>query len=104
MEHKYTFTPLTFNRNNNEHFTSLLDALLEVKPITPWEDIKVGDVYHIPNILLYKRADFIVYIRHSEYMTGIIMEYDTMKWKNHTIYRNEVRAKFLTKKLRIGNG
>ena len=100
MKRKYDFTPETFDRCKHDHFVTLVDELSKIEPITPWEEIKVGDVFHLPNLILYKRADFIVTDKNKTYMSGMIRE-DNGNWKNHSLFKNEVRCKFLVKKIKI---
>ena len=98
-KNKYNFTPQTFDKCNHEHFLSLVDELSKFNPTTPWENIREGDVYHFPDLILYKRADFIVCEIMPTYINGMIRDYETMEWKNYSLFKNEVRAKFMVKKL-----
>lgn len=102
MKRDYNFTPLTFNKLRHDHFIPFVDEILKLEPITPWESIKEGDVYHIPYIIAYKRADIIVTEKKRTYLNGMIRE-DGGDWKNYSLFKNEARAKFLVKKIKINN-
>ena len=98
MAHKYTFNATTFDKNRQDHFIQLIDKLAKIEPITPWEDIKIGEVYHIPNIMCYNRADFIVSEKTRNYINGMIRE-EGGNWKNYSLFKAETRTKFLVKKV-----
>ena len=97
MESKYNFTLDTFKKERYEHYNAILKELMGIEPITSWEDLKVGEVYHLPNLLIQKRADFVINEKKTSYINGMIKE-EGSGWKPHSLFKNEVRTKFLVKK------
>lgn len=100
MKRNYCFNTKTFDKTNPAHFSSLIIELTKIKPLTKWEDIQVGDVFHIPNLLVYKRADFLVTGIKNNYINGMIKE-ENGNWKDYSLFKNEVRAYFLSKRIVI---
>ena len=102
MKREYKFTAETFDVNRYDHFIPFVDSLSELESLTPWEDIHEGEAYHIPNLLAYKRADFIVNEKKRNYVNGLIRE-DGGEWKRYSLFRAETRTKFLVKKIQFNN-
>jgi hypothetical protein len=98
MKAKYCFTAQTFDKCKREHFFQFVSELDKLNPVTPWEDLKVGDVYHLPNLLCYKRANLIINEIKRNYLNGMIKE-EGSEWKYYSLFKNEIRAKFLIKKI-----
>lgn len=100
MRRNYNFTAQTFDRCRHDHFTPLVGELSKLEPSTPWDKLKVGDVYHLPNLLVYKRADFVITEIKRTYINGMLKE-EGSDWKNYSLFKNEVRAKFLIKRIQF---
>ena len=100
MKSKYNFTTESFDKCKHDHYMPFVGELSKLEPITPWEDLQVGDVYHLPNMLIFKRADYIITEKKSTYINGMIRE-NGGNWRNHSLFKSEVRTKFLVKKIKI---
>ena len=98
MSRKYNFTTQTFNKNKPEHFLPLVDAIVELDPITPWSEINEDEVYHIPSMLAYERCEFLVREKKTNFLSGMIKE-GNKEWKPYSLFKNEARAKFLVKRI-----
>jgi len=85
--------------------SSLYDytRVIKYNPITAWDDIKEGEIYHIPPTIIYDRRDFICERKTDNAISGKIMEYEEGVWKPCTMYRSEISMRFLVKKERINN-
>lgn len=73
------------------------ERFLELKKIdrqTPWEDIKIGEIYHIPPLVYNDRMDFIV----------LSKDKDTIRIKKlqesypQLMYRSDMTSNFIVKK------
>ena len=99
MKRNYNFTSKSFEINNFDHFMALVDELAKTGRITPWEEVKAGEIYHIPNMLAFKRCDYIVHEKKPNSLNGIIKEEGSNDWKNYSLFKEETRAKFMVKRL-----
>jgi len=77
-----------------------VSSLLELKKvgrITKWEDIKVGEIYHMPPLIYNERFDFIV----------LSKNFDIMRIKRpdreypQTMFKTDITSNFIVKKWSI---
>lgn len=99
MKNSYNFTSANFDKDNYYHFTALVEKLANVKRITPWEEVKEGEMYHIPKLLAFKRCDYFVHEKKSNFVNGIMKEEGSKEWKKYSLFREETRTKFMVKRL-----
>ena len=97
MRRKYTFTLDTYDFGNYIQYCEVARELAECKPLTSWDEISVGDMLHIPPIIIYKRRDFIVEEKTSQLIRGKVREFGDSEWNDYTIFKSENSAKFLVK-------
>lgn len=64
-----SWCPMKYSDDYYKHktITEIREYISKIKPLVKWEDIKVGEIYHIPPIGNQKRTDIFI-ISHSEYM------------------------------------
>jgi len=98
MNSKYNFTLDTFDKNRYEHYNAVLREMEKIQPTTPWDELKVGNVYHLPNILISKRADFIITEIKTFYLNGLIKEEGSTEWRKYSLFKNETKTKFLVER------
>ena len=94
---KYTFTLDTYDSSNYVDFCQISEAIKDLPPLTEWDDIKPGDKLHIPPIVIYGRREFVVYTKNDNYISGKMKECGADYWKEYTIFKSEISAKFLAK-------
>ena len=68
--------------------------LKQISRITPWEDIKIGEIYHIPPLIYNDRIDFIVLSKDKDVMRIKRLQ-DTY---SQTMYRSDMTSNFIVKK------
>ena len=68
--------------------------LKEVGRIMPWENIKVGEVYHLPPLIYNKRCDFIVL---EKYDDKIKIRRLQDEYPQH-MFKTDVTSNFIVKK------
>ena len=68
--------------------------LREVGRIMPWEDIKVGEIYHLPPLIYNKRCDFIVLEKNDDKMRIRRLQDE---YPQH-MFRTDVTSNFVVKK------
>lgn len=70
--------------------------LRKVSPLMNWDDIKVGEEYHIPPLVYNKRMDFIV----KEKTDNLIKIIKRQKGEDYqqTMFRTDITARFIVKK------
>ena len=68
------------------------------KPLVKWEDIQIGETYHIPPIVLYDRRDFICQQKDTEAVSGQIYDYQEKAWKRGKFYRHELSLNYFVKR------
>ena len=73
---------------------SLFFKLREIKRITPWEDIKIGEVYHMPPLIYNKRLDFVV-IEKNDMSIRVKKLPDGFP---QTMYKSDMTSNFIVKK------
>ena len=75
-------------------YTDKARKLVSIKPLTRWEDIKVGAIYHMPPLTYNKRMNLIVVSKNRDFIIykDVIDKFGT----SYTLYRNDVKSKFLT--------
>lgn len=73
----------------------------KLKPLTRFEDVKEGVMYHIPPTILYDRKDFIVNEKINNKLIGIMRE-SNGEWHDATLYNSEISMGFLVEKQKIG--
>ena len=71
--------------------------LREVEPLTDWENIKVGEIYHVPPLIYNKRMDFIVKDKQRDSIK-IIKLGDNY---SQTMFRTDITSRFISKKLEL---
>lgn len=99
MKHKeYSFNLDTFDKDNYEQYCELAQSLRGLGELYPWEDIKVGDTFHIPPLLLHGRREFVVEYKLPKYLNGKIREEGGF-WRSTCLYIDEVSRLFLVKKI-----
>lgn len=72
----------------------------KIKPFTPFNEIEIGVMYHIPPTIIYPRRDFLVKSKTTSTVSGLA-KIDG-KWENLTLYQSELSMRFLVKKQTIG--
>lgn len=70
--------------------------LLKHEPITKFEDIKVGETYHIPPLISFDRRDIIVEQKDYNKISGKVRE-DNGPWKYGSFYRTEIAMRYIVK-------
>lgn len=79
---------------NNDNKVLCFVKLREVNPITDWDDIKEGEVYHLPPLVYNKRMDFIVVEKKPNSMR--------IKRKGdeycQTMFKGDITTRFIVKK------
>ena len=79
--------------SDSKKLVSFLE-LRKIEPMMNWDDIKVGESYHIPPLVYNKRMDFVV----------IEKQDNAMKIKKHggdypqTLFKNDITTRFVVKK------
>ena len=76
--------------------TSLLE-LRKVGRIMKWEDIEVGEIYHMPPLIYNGRFDFIVLSKQLD--TIRVKRYD--KEYPQTMFKTDITSNFIVKKWSI---
>lgn len=72
-----------------------LVGLSAVKPLMNWDDIEVGEIYHLPPLIYNKRMDFVV----------VSKDKNTIKVKRfgtdycQTMFRTDITSRFIVKKI-----
>ena len=69
--------------------------LKKVSPLMNWEDIKVGEMYHLPPLVYNKRMDFVV-VEKTDNLIKINRLGDDY---NQTMFRTDITSRFIVKKL-----
>jgi hypothetical protein len=69
--------------------------LRNVEPITKWEDIKEGEIYHMPPLIYNKRFDFVVMEKGENHIK--IRKF--CEFFMQTIYRTDITSRFIVKKV-----
>ena len=103
MARKYSFTLSTYDKCDYVHFCEVSEAIKELSPLTEWDDIQVGDRLHIPPIVIYDRREFIVSKKSNNFLSGRLKE-GNGGWKEYTIFKSEISAKFLAKVINDDEG
>lgn len=81
---------------DKEEKFKLLIALKKVEPLTKWDDIKEGEVYHIPPLAYNKRRDFeVIQKTNNNIMRVKFLDRDNFS----TIYRTDTTSNFIVKKM-----
>lgn len=84
--------------NNYQMYYKILDKLEQFKPTLNYDDIKVGDVLHIPPLGIYERCDHIVTSKFPNYL---ITERVIGNQRNKSsLFKTEISYRFAVK---IGN-
>ena len=76
------------------------DRMRKVNPLTSWDDLHVGEVYHIPPTIIYARRDFYPDTKGTDQITGKMYDYETKSWTRATMYRSELSMRYIVKKMR----
>lgn len=71
------------------------DRFRKHNPITKYEDIEIGKLYHIPPTIIYGRRDFIPENKTNAFISGKMREEGANCWESATIYRTELTARFI---------
>lgn len=70
------------------------EKLRDIPPLTKWEDIETGEVYHIPPLIFYKRNDFVVIDKSDRHMT---IRYITESFPS-TMFKSDIVSNFIVKR------
>jgi hypothetical protein len=73
--------------------------LRTVPPMMNWDDIKIGEEYHLPPLIYNKRMDFVV-VEKTDNLLKIIKKQNGEDYKQ-TMFRTDVTARFITKKINL---
>lgn len=73
--------------------------LKKVNPMIEWDDIKVGEEYHLPPLVYNKRMDFVV-VEKTDNLLKIIKKQNGENYKQ-TMFRTDITARFIIKKWRL---
>ena len=76
------------------------DRMFSMKPLIAFEDIEVGETYHIAPIIIYDRRDLKVEEKTHNTISGTVTHADGTK-KYSTFYKTELSMKYITKKQKI---
>lgn len=68
--------------------------LRKIEPMTKWEDIKIGETYHMPPLVFNKRFDFVV-TEKDENSIKVKKNKDSFP---QTIYKTDITSRFIIKK------
>lgn len=73
------------------------------KRLTDWDDIKIGDVLHIPPLMVFDRRTFTVSGKDKNYLTGTMVsdKYKTPYFT--TLYKSEISALYAVKAWNLTN-
>lgn len=74
----------------------IMKASNGLRPVTPWEEVKVNDVYHIPPIASLKRREVTILTKNDDSATYSKNGEPTSG--EATMHKTSVFAKFLVKK------
>jgi hypothetical protein len=79
--------------NENKKMVSFIN-LRRVEPMMDWNDIKLGETYHLPPLVYNKRMDFVVVEKKEDSMKirKIGDEYP------QTMFRTDITTRFVVKK------
>jgi hypothetical protein len=80
----------------SKKMVSLL-SLKQVPPMMNWEDIKVGEWYHLPPLIFNKRMDFRV-VRKEANIIKIVKLGDDYQ---QTMFRTDITTRFIVKKIEL---
>jgi hypothetical protein len=76
------------------------NRMSSIKPLTAFEDIEVGETYHIAPIVIYDRRDFKVESKSWNTISGTVT-YADGSTSYSTLYKTELSMKYLVKKQKI---
>lgn len=79
---------------DNKSKVELFFKLRNVQKITEWEDIKVGETYHLPPLVYNKRMDFVV-VEKSELSMRVRKLSDNYY---QTMFKGDITSNFIVKK------
>ena len=74
----------------------LKEELQKVQSITPWENVEVAKIYHIPPIISLERRDVLILTKTADEAT--YKRVDNGDEKEGKMHRTSVFARFLIKK------
>lgn len=74
----------------------LKDDILKLKCITPWENIEVNKVYHIPPIGTLTRRELMILNKNDD--TATYRRIGDAEKKERTMHKSSVFAKFIVKR------
>ena len=77
-------------------FKDIKDKLQQMKPITPWEEIKENGVYHIPQISTLERRELLILKKDDE--GAKYKRIDDKEKKESTLHKSSIFARFLVKR------
>ena len=70
--------------------------LLKHEPLIKFEDIKVGETYHVPPLISFERKDIIVEEKDYYTIRGKVRE-NNGPWKDGCLYRTEIAMRYIVK-------
>ena len=81
----------------NNSIQRLKAQLRNIKHATPWEDVKAGEVYHIPPIVNLERRDIEVIAKEQLSLTYKRVD-DTPLAETRVMHKTSVFSRFLVKR------
>lgn len=83
---------MTMQCDQKRKLASLL-SLKDVPKVTEWDNIKVGEIYHLPPLVYNERTDFIV-LEKRDYTMKIRRLTDDYP---QTMFKNDITTRFVVK-------
>lgn len=84
-----------------ELYKKQTEKLRNMKPLTDWDDINVGDKFHIPPInmgaIRYERRQVFVSEKDDKWLYGYFVCPSRVEVYQDKIHKNEISARFLVK-------
>lgn len=74
----------------------LKEEIAPLRAITPWENIKANEVYHIPPIITLERREIIILSKEKD--KAVYHRIGDTDKKNREMHRTSVFAKFIVKR------
>jgi hypothetical protein len=75
--------------------SNLKNFAANIRRVTPWDDIEINSVYHIPPLITLERRDVIIVNKNEN--TATYRRVGDKDKTDHTMFRTSVFAKFLVK-------
>lgn len=72
------------------------EELQKLPSVTPWEDIKENEIYHIPPLITLERRDLHILSKNGN--SAVYVRVGDKEKKERTLYDSSVFARFLVKR------